>query len=208
MHPFPDCATARFVVCGSERVAPVVLSRQQNAILRRGRCKRHCVPPAGTNLLGDMDRSVPSGAGRVSGAGELCATVCWCSCRRSMVTAANKIKTAAAARPKPNDHQVMGGFLDTPQRRLRASAARLIRALLSLRASPTRSKSTGDGCAGRSFSVPFQARKNRSLRLQSFLQIGQGIPVRDAAVFCEIPSAPAISLNVRSFQIFKTSTSR
>ncbi len=27
------------------------------------------------------------------------------------------------------------------------------------------------------FSVPFQARKNRSLRLQSFLQIGQGIPV-------------------------------
>ena len=40
MHPFPDCATARFVACGSEHVAPVVLSRQQNAILRRGRCKR------------------------------------------------------------------------------------------------------------------------------------------------------------------------
>ena len=40
MPPFPDCATARFVACGSERVAPVVLSRQQNAILRRGRCKR------------------------------------------------------------------------------------------------------------------------------------------------------------------------
>src|SRR4029077_1730490 len=27
------------------------------------------------------------------------------------------------------------------------------------------------------FSVPFQARKNRSLRLQSFLQISQGIPI-------------------------------
>ena len=40
MHPFPDCATARFVACGSERVAPVVLSRQQNAIPRRGCCKR------------------------------------------------------------------------------------------------------------------------------------------------------------------------
>ena len=63
MLPFPDCAIARFVVCCSERVAPVVLSRQQNAILRRGRCKRHCVPPAGTNLLGDMDRSVPRGTG-------------------------------------------------------------------------------------------------------------------------------------------------
>jgi len=40
MHPFPDCATARFVVCGSERVAPVVLIRQQNVILRPVRCKR------------------------------------------------------------------------------------------------------------------------------------------------------------------------
>ena len=40
MHPFPDCATARFVVCCSERVAAVVLSRRQNAILRRGRYKR------------------------------------------------------------------------------------------------------------------------------------------------------------------------
>jgi len=40
MHPFPDCATARFVACGSERVAPVVLNRQQTAILRRGCCKR------------------------------------------------------------------------------------------------------------------------------------------------------------------------
>ena len=41
MRPFPDCAIARFVVCCSERVAPVVLSRQQNAILHLGRCKRH-----------------------------------------------------------------------------------------------------------------------------------------------------------------------
>ena len=40
MHPFPDCATARFVACGSEHVAPVVLSRQQNAILRHERYKR------------------------------------------------------------------------------------------------------------------------------------------------------------------------
>src|SRR4030095_12472153 len=41
MHPFQDFATARFVVFCTERVAPVVLSRQQNAILRRGCCKRH-----------------------------------------------------------------------------------------------------------------------------------------------------------------------
>ena len=40
MRPFPDCATARFVVCCSERAAAVVLSREQNAILRREYCKR------------------------------------------------------------------------------------------------------------------------------------------------------------------------
>jgi hypothetical protein len=42
MRPFPDCAIAMFVLCCSERVAPVVLTRQQNAILRRECCKRHC----------------------------------------------------------------------------------------------------------------------------------------------------------------------
>ena len=40
MPQFPDCAIARFVACGSEHVAPVVLSRQQNAILRPECCKR------------------------------------------------------------------------------------------------------------------------------------------------------------------------
>ncbi len=39
MRPFPDCATARFVACGSEHDAPVVLSRQQNADLRPERYK-------------------------------------------------------------------------------------------------------------------------------------------------------------------------
>ena len=41
MRRFPGCATARFVACGSEHVAAAVLSRQQNAILRRACCKRH-----------------------------------------------------------------------------------------------------------------------------------------------------------------------
>src|SRR6476469_2646732 len=41
-----------------------------------------------------------------------------------------------------------------------------------------------------------------------FFKLVNAYRYRDAAVFCEIPSAPAISLNVRSFQIFKTSTSR
>src|SRR3954466_16158069 len=40
MHQFRDCAIARFVASGSEHVAPVVLSHQQNAILRPGCCKR------------------------------------------------------------------------------------------------------------------------------------------------------------------------
>src|SRR4030095_11997119 len=41
-----------------------------------------------------------------------------------------------------------------------------------------------------------------------FFKLVKAYRYRDAAVFCEIPNAPAISLNVRSFQIFKTSTSR
>src|SRR4029077_8705997 len=41
-----------------------------------------------------------------------------------------------------------------------------------------------------------------------FFRLVNAYRYRDAAVFCEIPSAPAISLNERSFQIFKTSTSR
>jgi len=44
MRRFPDCANAKFVVCCSERVAPVVLIRQQNAILRRGRYKQGLSP--------------------------------------------------------------------------------------------------------------------------------------------------------------------
>src|SRR5262245_13659311 len=41
MHPFPGSANARFVVCCSERAGAVAPSRQQNAILRPARCKRH-----------------------------------------------------------------------------------------------------------------------------------------------------------------------
>src|SRR5919201_1404048 len=40
MHLFLDCATATSAVCGSERVAPVALIRQQSVSLRRGRCRR------------------------------------------------------------------------------------------------------------------------------------------------------------------------
>src|SRR5262249_53805224 len=40
MHPFPDCANARFVVCCSERAVAVVLSHRQNATLHCGRYKR------------------------------------------------------------------------------------------------------------------------------------------------------------------------
>ena len=123
-----------------------------------------------------MDRSVPSGAGRVSGAGELCATVCWCSCRRSMVTAANKIKTAAAARPKPNDHQLYGRFCETPPLPVGDLAHGACPTIFESIPLPAR-KAPATAVLVAAFSVPFQARKNRSLRLQSFLQIGQGIPV-------------------------------
>src|SRR5438093_13075098 len=65
-----------------------------------------------------------------------------------MVTAANKIKTAAAARPKPNDHQVCVASLKRHQLDVASAAADR---LLPSRASPTRSERNGDGCAGRSF---------------------------------------------------------
>ena len=163
MRPFPDCAIARFVLCCSERVAPVVLSRQQNAILRRG-VVNDILPPAGTNLLEDMDRSVSSGTGCVWGAGELCATVCDVSCRRSMVTAAKKIKTAAAARPKPNDHQLCVASLKRHQLDVASAAA----VVLSSRASPTRSKRTGDGCAGRIFLSSFSSSEKSFIAVVKF----------------------------------------
>ena len=58
-----------------------------------------------------------------------------------------ELKTAAAARPKPNDRQSLSS-LKRHQLDLISTAAV---ALLSLRASPTRARSTGDGCVGRSF---------------------------------------------------------
>ena len=166
MHPFPDCAIARFVACGSERVAPVVLSRQQNAILRRGRCKRGSSHRQERTcremwIVSSRAELVVSRAQR-----ELCATVCWCSCRRSMVTAANKIKTAAAARPKPNDHQLYGRFCETPSLPTWRPPRRT--ALLSLRASPTRSKSTGDGCVGRSFLSSFSSSEKSFIAVAKF----------------------------------------
>src|SRR5215831_989503 len=54
----------------------------------------------------------------------------------------------------------------------------------------------------------FKLRKIIHCGCKAFFKWLKAYRYRDAAVFCEIPSAPAISLNVRSFQIFKTSTSR
>ena len=54
MRPSRDYAIARSVVFDSERAATVRSSRQQNASPRRGRYRR-LGPPAGTNLLEDMD---------------------------------------------------------------------------------------------------------------------------------------------------------
>ena len=124
-----------------------------------------------------------------------------------MVTAANKIKTAAAARPKPNDHQWMGGFQTRHQRRLE-TAARLMPALLSLRASLPARKALATAALVAAFQFLFKLGKIVHCGCKVFFKLVKAYRYRDAAVFCEIPSAPAISLNVRSFQIFKTSTSR
>src|SRR5262249_26503559 len=63
MHPFPDSAIARFVVCYSERVAPAVGSHHENAILRSGRCKRRWCHLRGRTYCGTL--IVPARAGRV-----------------------------------------------------------------------------------------------------------------------------------------------
>src|SRR5215211_4617452 len=80
-----------------------------------------------------------------------------------MVTAANKIKTAAAARPKPNDHQLYGVSV----KRHRFDLASNTDALQSSSASPTRSERNGDGCAGRSFLSSFSSSE------KSFIAVGK-----------------------------------
>src|SRR5882762_655716 len=70
-----------------------------------------------------------------------------------MATAAKKIKTTAAARPKPNDNQLCVASLKRHQLDVASAEADV----LSLRASPTRSKSTGEGCAGRIFLSSFSS---------------------------------------------------
>src|ERR1700757_3594179 len=54
----------------------------------------------------------------------------------------------------------------------------------------------------------FKLRKIVHCGCKVFFKFSNAYRYRDAAVFCEIPSALAISLKVRSFQIFKTITSR
>src|SRR6266550_6782473 len=81
-----------------------------------------------------------------------------------MVTAANKIKTAAAARPKPNDHQLCVASLKRHQLDVASAEADV----LSLRASPTRSKSTGNGCAGRSFLSSFSSSEKSFIAVAKF----------------------------------------
>src|SRR6266508_109136 len=82
-----------------------------------------------------------------------------------MVTAANKIKTAAAARPKPNDHQLRVASLKRHQLDVGSAAADR---LLSSRASPTRSERKGDGCAGRSFLSSFSSSEKSFIAVAKF----------------------------------------
>src|SRR6476620_2810700 len=82
-----------------------------------------------------------------------------------MVTAENKIKTVAAARPKPNDHQLYVASLKRHQLEVAFPAAV---GLASLSASPTRSKSTGDGCAGRSFFRSFSSSEKSFIAVAKF----------------------------------------
>src|SRR5438552_5862417 len=82
-----------------------------------------------------------------------------------MVTAANKIKTAAAARPKPNDHQVCVASLKRHQLDVGSAAAD---GLLSSSASPTRSERNGDGCAGRSFLSSFSSSEKSFIAVAKF----------------------------------------
>src|SRR6266567_6985914 len=82
-----------------------------------------------------------------------------------MVTAANKIKTAAAARPKPNDHQLCVASLKRHQLDVGSATAD---GLLSSSAFPTRSERNGDGCAGRSFLSSFSSSEKSFIAVAKF----------------------------------------
>ena len=164
MHPFPDYATARFVGSDSGGVALGAPSRQQNAVPRRGRCKRH--RSHRQKRICRVTSIAPSRAEPAvrRPAGEICATVSCRSCRRSIVTTVNKIKTAAAARPKPNDHHL----LDASVRRHGFQLASDTDALRLSRACPMRSKRTGDGGAGRSFLSSFSSSEKSFIAVAKF----------------------------------------
>lgn len=89
-----------------------------------------------------------------------------------MLTTANKIKTAAAAKPKPNDHQLYGNaetfWVAWKPKRLPYNFPELAR--------PAQ-KEPATAAPVAAFSVHFQCQKNRSLRLQALFQIAQRISV-------------------------------
>src|SRR5438093_13653594 len=82
-----------------------------------------------------------------------------------MVTAANQIKAAAAAMPKPNDHQLCVASLKRHQLDAASAAAD---GLLSSSASRTRSERNGDGCAGRSFLSSFPSSEKSFIAVAKF----------------------------------------
>ena len=168
MPPFPDCATARFVVCGSEHVATAALSRLQNAGPRHGRCRRHSFHRQERTCFGTW--LVPSSVEPVVFQSQRRFA------RRFVAPRADVQLSLSQRESKPRPQR--GQSLATTNCKVIALASQAKRLPCNSRELPLPArKAPAMAALVAASSVRFQARKNRSLWLQSFLQIGQGIPV-------------------------------
>src|SRR5437667_358326 len=144
---------------GAEREARAALVVCEGCVALAGMSRLEDVapPPLPARRAGETDL--------VSDAGETCAIFSFRSCRRSILTAANKTKTAAAARPKPNDNQLYGVSVKCRQLGLASDKG----ALQGLpKASSMRSNKIGDGCAGRSFLSSFSSSEKSFIAVANF----------------------------------------
>src|SRR5262249_5040562 len=163
-----DCAIATFAVCDSERVVPVALIRQQNVSPRHGRCRRDSFHRQERTCFGT--RMVPPSAEPVL--------------FRSQPKFAQQFVAPRADVPlsppqrESKPRQQRGQSLTTTNCKAIALALQAKRLPGNFRELPLPARKVlATAALVAAFSVRFQARKNRSLRLQSYLQVTQGIPV-------------------------------
>src|SRR5262249_52516733 len=151
-----------------ERVAAVALIRRQNVSPRRGRCRRHSFHRQERTCFGT--RMVPSSSEPVVFQSQPKFA------RRFVAPHADVPLSPPQRGSKPR--QLRGQSLTTTNCKAIALALQATRLPCNFRELPLPArKAPAMAAPVAAFSVRFQALKSRSLRLQSFLQIAQGIPI-------------------------------